>query len=380
MPLSLDDCHYPNLLIGLGGRNRLQPLLESGYLTQPYAVLVKPDDAAEWKDLPTIEVSFREDAIHRHFRRGCMQPGFLAELRALGFSEVVVPSFTPTTWRDNALEVFASEIADTVCLAPLDGGPLRRYSGENLHRLIYNKAYLASMLSAVPTPIGQHVLEVGCSDGLACDLMAQLGASKVWGVDLWTENVGSEYSSSTTEFRRDNADQLSFPDQQFDLTYSIATFEHLKNPIKVLQEMLRVTKIGGCVYVQAGPLYHSPFGHHMFSCFSDYPWAHLRLTPQQMVAHIQAKGRGDAVRHETGSTVEEYVKNMLSTEHINGLFLSQYHLQEFAAANPVEILKYNVSYEGKDLLSPTIQEELKAYLPEQLVQHGFEFCIRRTAP
>lgn len=308
-----------------------------------------------------------------------MQPGFLAELRELGFAEVVIPSFAPTAWRDNALEVFASEIADTVCLAPLNGCALRRYSGENLHRLIYNKAYLASMLASIPEPVGATVLEVGCSDGLACDLIAQLGASKVWGVDLWTENVGSEYSSATTEFRRDNADQLNFPNQHFDLTYSIATFEHLKDPIKVLHEMLRVTKIGGCVYVQAGPLYHSPFGHHMFACFGDYPWAHLRLTPSQMVAYVYAKDRGEAVMRETGSTVEEYVKNMLSTEHINGLFLSQYQLQEFAAANPVEILKYNVSYEGKDLLSPEIQDGLKAYLPEQLVEHGFEFCIRRTA-
>ena len=32
-----------------------------------------------------------------------------------------------------------------------------------------------------------------------------------------------------------------------------------------------VLKVGGYGYVQMGPLYHSPFGHHMFAYFQDYP-------------------------------------------------------------------------------------------------------------
>ena len=117
----------------------------------------------------------------------------------------------------------------------------------------------------------------------------------------------------------------------------------------------------------------------MFAYFGNYPWAHLRLSPQQMVAHICRNGYGEAVRRDTGSPAEEYVANMLREEHINGLSLPEYQLAEFAATNPVEVLMHKISYEGKDLLTPDVAEELKAYPTNQLLDHGFEFCIRRIA-
>jgi SAM-dependent methyltransferase len=342
-------------------------------------VLVKPEELADWGDRQTVTLQFRADALDHHFRKGCIDPGFLEELRARSFASVIVPSIVPKTWRDNALEVLAAEISEAVEVASRDGKSWRRYEGEYLHRLIYNKAYLTSMLSFVPNPAGaERVLEVGCSDGLACDILVQLGAGRVYGVDLWTENVGSEFASERTEFSRDDATRLSFPDQHFDLVYSIATFEHLLDPWRVMEEMYRVTKIGGCMYIQAGPLYHSPFGHHMFSCFADLPWAHLRLTEAELVAHIHDTGKAAMVQAQTGQTPADYVHGMLGREHINGLFLEQYRLAEFAQATGAEILHLGTSYEGRDLLTPSLQAELSTFTPESLVEHGFEFCIRRT--
>jgi SAM-dependent methyltransferase len=364
----------PSLLLGLGPRSAFADILQA-LAGRPVVVLVKPAERADWAGLPTLPMVFRSDDTVQQFRLGCLDPGFLADLRAQRFHSVIIPAWVPTAWRDNALEVLAGHIADTVELIAPDGRNLRGYTGEPLHRLTYNMAYLTSMLTVVPSPAqAGRVLEVGCSDGLACDLLARLGARQVHGVDLWTENVGSVYASEAASFSRSDANRLEFPDQHFDLVYSIATFEHLQDPCRVLAEMHRVTRVGGCLYVQAGPLYHSPFGHHMFAWFADQPWAHLRFTPAQLAGRIRAR---PAPWPEPSP--EAYVASMLSRDHINGLFLDQYRLEAFARERRAEVLMHRISHEGRELLSPELQQDLRAYPADSLVEHGFEFCIRRTS-
>jgi hypothetical protein len=68
---------------------------------------------------------------------------------------------------------------------------------------------------------------------------------------------------------------------------------------------------------------------------------------------------------------------MLSSDHINGLSLSEYGLDVFRRRPDVEILKFNVSREGEDLLTPQIEAEIGGILPERLTQHGFEILFRR---
>ena len=365
------------LLIGLGARPALERLLRRSD-GRPVVVLVKPAEQALWQDCETITAEFRADAQKMEFRKGCFSPEFLDKVRAMRFDRVIVPSFAPTTWRDNALEVLAAELAGTVEAAPLNGRPARVYTGETLHRLAYNKAYMSGMLAVVPGVDGQNVLEVGCSDGLACDMIAQLGAAKVCGVDLWTENVGSEFASAVTEFRRCDATRLPYADESFELSFSIATFEHVREPWAVLAEMARVTKVGGCVFVQAGPLYHSPFGHHMFECFKEIPWAHLRFPAEQLVSMVRQNSQAVAVARARGCTPEQYVHGMLGRDHINGLALPEYRLAEFAASVGAEVLKLSTSYEGREALTSEIKAELSRFEPERLIEHGFEFCFRRT--
>lgn len=367
------------LLIGIGGRLELQPLLDR-LRDRSVAVLVKPEEAGDWRDYPVIEVRFRDDVRDRHFRRACLDAEFLAELKSNFFDSVIVPSIIPTTWRDNAIESLAAEISNTVELASRDASTIRSYQGENLHRLIYNKAYLTSMLQLVPDPrTFARVLEVGCSDGLACDLMLQLGATEVHGVDLWTEGIDPQFSNAKTVFSRSDATRLHYPDQYFDLSYSIATFEHMQEPWAVLEEMHRVTKVGGYMYIQAGPLFNSPFGHHMFPYFADCPWAHLRHSPRTLAAMIRDSGKSEELLAQTGLSPEDYVAHMLSKEHINGLTLADYQLEKFAAEHNGKILKYSASYEGKELLTHEIRKTLAAHEENVLVEHGFEFCLIRQS-
>ena len=51
------------------------------------------------------------------------------------------------------------------------------------------------------------------------------------------------------DFIQGNAENLNFPDNEFDLVFSNSVLEHVKNPKKALQEMYRVIKPGGKLLV-----------------------------------------------------------------------------------------------------------------------------------
>jgi SAM-dependent methyltransferase len=235
------------------------------------------------------------------------------------------------------------------------------------------------MMEHVASVEGLNVLEVGCSDGLVCDLMVLMGAKSVVGIDVM-QSAGCSFPNPKIQYRVENGAQTSFSDGQFDLCLSIATFEHVPDPPAVLREMLRVTKVGGVCYVQAGPLYHSPFGHHMFSYFGDYPWIHVRKSREEIVEYSRRTGIAQAIEKDLATSAEQYISGMLNHDHINGLFLEQYGLDEFRRRKDVEILKFNISYEGKDLLTPEILAETPHLKPETLVEHGFEIMFRRLKP
>ena len=232
------------------------------------------------------------------------------------------------------------------------------------------------MFQVVPSPLDKIVLEVGCSDGLVCDIFASSGARKVIGIDIM-ETVGCGFGNDRIDYQVMDIASLCFPDQSFDITYSIATFEHLADPYKDLLEMLRVTKVGGYCYVQAGPLYHSPFGHHMFAYFKDYPWIHLRKSKDQIVSYAMEREIDKAIESDLFVSCEQYIDGMLNRDHVNGFFLEDYHLEEFRDRRDIEILKFNISHEGRELVTPEILAEIPGLNPERLVEHGFEVAFRR---
>jgi len=296
-------------------------------------------------------------------------------LKAQSFTQVMLSWDEPRALESAALERAAAAIAPSVEVVFPDG-VRRTYSDEDKHRLGYNKAYLASLFNTVGLPTGKDVLEVGCSDGLVCDIMSHLGARRVIGIDVM-ETTGCAYPSPSIDYRSMDATKLAFPDCSFDLVYSIATFEHLPRPAKTLDEMLRVLRVGGVGYVQAGPLYYSPFGHHMFGYFGNEPWIHLRLSRRQIHGLAAKRGIDKQVLEDFDVTFEEYLDQMLSVDHINGLILGEYGLDAFKNRRDVEVLKFNVSREGDDLLTPDILRNVRNVSQEWLTEHGFEIVFRR---
>ena len=106
-------------------------------------------------------------------------------------------------------------------------------------------------------------------------------------------------------FRRADARALPFADQSFDAIFSVATFEHIRELPRALEEMCRVLVPGGVVYSAFGPIWSGGKGHHLrvevdglearhfkpeTNPLPDF--SHLLLSPEQMRTALH--GRVDA--------------------------------------------------------------------------------------
>ncbi|MGO8750261.1 MAG: methyltransferase domain-containing protein [Thermoguttaceae bacterium] len=218
--------------------------------------------------------------------------------------------------------------------------------GEDMCRIQCHKPHLRSMLKQVPSVRGQRVLDVGCSDGPACDLLLSEEPAAVTGIDVM-EAAGCADRHAKISYAKMDAGKLPFDDERFDLAYSIATLEHCRDPYTVLEEMKRVTRKGGCVYVQAAPLYFSPFGHHMFGYFDDYPWIHLRLPIAGILEYCRSRKIDGKIRQALGRSADDYVRGMMSADHVNGLTYQEYRLTEFLESPDIEVLGFSRSREGR---------------------------------
>lgn len=300
-----------------------------------------------------------------------------ATAKALGRQEGIATGVVdyPPRLGQAQVEPFLQALAPRI-LALFPDGRIRRYEGDNASRLVYNAAYLRSMYAHLPSLAGARVLEVGCSDRLASDLVASEGVAQVDAIDAMPYGP-SPFDGPRIRHHTMDAHAMAFPDASFDLVFSIATFEHCRDPRKVLEEILRVLVPGGCAYIQAGPLFFSPFGHHMFGFFDDQPWIHLRRTPEGIAAHARSRGLDAAIQAQKRQPSESWIRGMLDPRHINGLALRDYGLEAFGNRPEVEVQRYQPSFEGRDLLTPAIREELRNHSEEDLVGHGFEFHFRK---
>lgn len=95
----------------------------------------------------------------------------------------------------------------------------------------------------------QRVLEIGVGLGADHQRFAEAGA-ELWGVDL-TERAISHTSRRLamlglkSNLRVDDAENLSFPDNEFDLVYSWGVIHHSPDTQQVAREIMRVLRPGG---------------------------------------------------------------------------------------------------------------------------------------
>ena len=105
---------------------------------------------------------------------------------------------------------------------------------------------------------GQRALDVGCGPGaLTGELVARLGAEAVAAVDPSEPFVDAARERHPgVDVRRAAAEELPFPDAEFDVALAQLVVHFMADPIGSLREMARVTRPGGsvvaCVWDHAG--------------------------------------------------------------------------------------------------------------------------------
>lgn len=125
---------------------------------------------------------------------------------------------------------------------------------ETLNSLPYFQDYKRQSFELMNVRPGSVVLEVGCGLGFDAFALARIvgGSGRVVAVDssrtmLQKARCRAEGSGLCIDFRLEDAGHLEIEDNSFDCARVDRTLQHVPEPKKVLEEMARVTKSGGCI-------------------------------------------------------------------------------------------------------------------------------------
>ena len=105
---------------------------------------------------------------------------------------------------------------------------------------------------------GMRCLDLGCGTGGTTMLMAKLLGKRghVTGIDYSADRIrickrrAYEKHRGNLEFLRGNVYDTKFEDSTFDFIVSRFLFQHLKDPVKALQEMKRISRKGGIIVTE----------------------------------------------------------------------------------------------------------------------------------
>ncbi len=125
-----------------------------------------------------------------------------------------------------------------------------------------------------------------------------LGAGRGAELRLWEQQrprslTATDYCAFPDEWRahedvrfgRADVRALPFADGAFDLVASTALLEHVDGVDRAVREMARVTRPGGLVFANFGPLYHTYGGAHFEGAYE-----HLWMSDEQFERYLVARG------------------------------------------------------------------------------------------
>jgi 2-polyprenyl-3-methyl-5-hydroxy-6-metoxy-1,4-benzoquinol methylase len=105
----------------------------------------------------------------------------------------------------------------------------------------------------------QSVLDVGCGEGVLTHEWAErLGDGRIVGIDLHDPKLQAEWATRqrpNLEYRAEEATNLSFADDEFDMACAIEVLEHVPEPEQTLSEMARVARRWLLVSVPREPMW-----------------------------------------------------------------------------------------------------------------------------
>ncbi|MCC5634333.1 methyltransferase domain-containing protein [Nostoc sp. CHAB 5844] len=126
------------------------------------------------------------------------------------------------------------------------------------------------------------LLDCGCGPGtISLGLAQAIAPGTVTGIDREASQISIAAENAlkgviaNANFQQANIYELPFADESFDAVFSHALFEHLQDPAKALQEILRVLKPGGIIGLRSpdwSGFLIAPTTPELDQAMSHYKW------------------------------------------------------------------------------------------------------------
>lgn len=140
----------------------------------------------------------------------------------------------------------------------------------------------------------------------------------------------------------EDARNLPFQDNTFDLIVSVAAFEHFYDLGVTLKEAFRVLKSDGMLLTVFGPIWSGCWGHHLWlshrgELFSYQnteipPWGHILLSPEDMRTHLENQ-------FDDNELVESALEFIYESPEQNRMFFDEY--EEIFSNSPFEVIHFS---------------------------------------
>jgi ubiquinone/menaquinone biosynthesis C-methylase UbiE len=142
------------------------------------------------------------------------------------------------------------------------------------------------LIDILPLKTGIHCLDLGCGTGWAVRNVAKRCnyQGEFFGVDIspvmLQKAEEKSVEDSAISYKLGNAEELPFNDSYFNLIICTNSFHHYQNPQKVINEIKRVLKLGGSMYIM--DLTDDIFLVSMFNKYvSNHEAAHVKFYSTQ---------------------------------------------------------------------------------------------------
>lgn len=156
---------------------------------------------------------------------------------------------------------------------------------------------------------GKVAADIGSGDGLIdLGFVAKARPAKLIGFDTRPTDVdalrraasaaGIEEpfpDADTLAFVQSRPDFLPAPNDTFDVVFTWSVFEHASEPVQMFQEIHRILKPEGVLFLQLWPFYSSQHGGHAWMTIPE-PFAHLRRSPFEMEQELRGRQGTDPTR------------------------------------------------------------------------------------
>jgi SAM-dependent methyltransferase len=133
-------------------------------------------------------------------------------------------------------------------------------------------------------------LDLGCGGGELAVALAERGVREVTGVDFLPRHIELAKARAALSVAGEQVNFLCrdlrewVPQKKFDVLLSIDVLEHIDDPGTFLKKIADFVTPDGIAVLAFGPLFHSPFGDHMWDFFRvQIPWRGLLFSESVML-------------------------------------------------------------------------------------------------